>query len=353
MAEKFLFDELAILSEKVEKASGMPDELSERIQQMLRRLNRMAEMGGYAAEFDNISRYIDTVTSIPWAERTEDFLNLEEAKQVLDKNHYGMEDVKELILEYLATMKLLKDRGDEDAIAKSPVLLFVGLQGVGKTTLSSSIADALHRKFVRIAMGGIGSTLEIRGKGKGFPEAEPGQIVKSLVRTGVRNPVILLDEIDKSSGQEGLRSDIMAVLLEVLDPNQNIEFRDHYVDFPLNLSEVLFVCSANNLGTISTALLDRMQVIKMPSYTDAEKIVIAQSYLLPKVMARTGLRGGELEFDPNLWPSVVRPFGYDTGIRSLERTLESICRKTAKEIVQGTSEKVYITAQNLKHYLPK
>ena len=351
--EKFLFDELEILSEKVDKTTGLPEDLSHRVQQMLRRLNRMAKLGGYSAEFDNLSRYIEIITSFPWNNRTKDVLHLEEAKKILDKNHYGMEGVKERILEYLATMKLLIDRGDEDAIARAPILLFVGLQGVGKTTLAMSIAEALHRKFVRIAMGGIGSTLEIRGRSKAFPEAEPGQIIKAHIRTGVKNPVILLDEIDKSSGQEGLRSDIMAVLLEVLDPVQNTEFRDHYIDFPINLSEVLFVCSANNLGTISTALMDRMEVIKMPSYTDSEKIVIARDYLLHKVMERTGLREGELEFEPDLWPALVRPFGYDTGIRSLERTLESICRKTAKEIVEGKNQKVYINQDNLKHYLPK
>ncbi len=167
------------------------------------------------------------------------------------------------------------------------------------------------------------------------------------------NPVILLDEIEKASGEQGLRSDIMATLLEVLDPNQNIEFRDHYVDFPINLSNVLFVCSANNTGTISTALMDRMEIIKMPSYTDAEKIVIARDYLFPKIVQKSGLKPEEIQIDPNLWPGVVRPFGFDSGIRSLGRTLESICRKVAKEIVEGKSTEVLIDESNLKYYLPK
>ena len=201
-------------------------------------------------------------------------------------------------------------------------------------------------------MGGIGSPLELRGKSKAFPEAEPGQIIKALIKTGTRNPVILLDEIEKASGEAGLRNDIMAILLEILDPAQNVEFRDHYIDYPVNLSDVLFICSANNTGTITTALMDRMEVIKMPSYTDMEKQVIAKEYLMPKVMERSGLNPGELEIDPNLWPGIVRPFGYDSGIRSLGRTLESICRKVAKEIVEGKSKKVYLTAENLKHYLP-
>lgn len=350
--DQFLFEELSLLSQKLDKAVSLPDELRSRADYMLKRLNRMAQTGGYASEFDTLSRYIETLIDIPWNVRTEDRLDLDAAKEVLNKNHYGMEDVKQVMLEYLATMILMQKRG-QDSISKAPILLLVGLQGVGKTTLAYSIAEALNRKFMRIAMGAIGSVLEIRGKTKAFPEAEPGQIIKALIRSGVTNPVILLDEIDKASGQEGLRSDVMAVLLEILDPKQNIEFRDHYIDYPIDLSQVLFICSANNLGTISAALLDRMEVIKMPAYTDQEKIVIARDYILPKVLERSGLKEGELLIDPNLWPGVVRPFGFDTGIRSLERTLQAVCRKVAKEIVEGKSTTVTITADNLKYYLPK
>jgi ATP-dependent Lon protease len=351
--DQFLFEELSLLSQKLDQAVSLPEELRRRADYMLKRLNRMAQTGGYASEFDTLSRYIETLVDIPWTVRTEDRLDLEAAKAVLNKNHYGMEDVKQVMLEYLATMILMQQRGGQDSISKAPILLLVGLQGVGKTTLAYSIAEALNRKFMRIAMGAIGSVLEIRGKSKAFPEAEPGQIIKALMRSGVTNPVILLDEIDKASGQEGLRSDVMAVLLEILDPKQNIEFRDHYIDYPIDLSQVLFICSANNLGTISAALLDRMEVIKMPAYTDQEKIVIARDYILPKVLERSGLKAGELLIDPNLWPGVVRPFGFDTGIRSLERTLQAVCRKVAKEIVEGKSTAVTITADNLKYYLPK
>ncbi len=350
--EEFLFEELNLLSQKLDKALGLPGELRDRSQNMLKRLNRMAKTGGYASEFDTLSRYIDTVVSIPWDVKTADRLDLALAKEVLDKNHYGMDGIKEIMLEFLASMVLMEKRG-QNAIAKAPILLLVGLQGVGKTTLAYSVAEALNRKFMRIAMGAIGSVLEIRGKSKAFPEAEPGQIIKSLIRTGVSNPVILLDEIDKASGQEGLRNDIMAVLLEILDPKQNTDFRDHYIDYPIDLSQVLFICSANNLGTISAALLDRMEVIKMPSYTDLEKTVIARDYLLPKVLERSGLEPGEFAVDPGLWPAVVRPFGFDTGIRSLERTLQAMCRKVAKEIVEGKVTSVTITADNLKAYLPK
>ena len=350
--EEFLFEELNLLSQKLDKAVGLPGELRDRSQNMLKRLNRMAKTGGYASEFDTLSRYIDAVVSIPWDVKTTDRLDLALAKEVLDKNHYGMDGIKEIMLEFLASMVLMEKRG-QNAISKAPILLLVGLQGVGKTTLAYSVAEALNRKFMRIAMGAIGSVLEIRGKSKAFPEAEPGQIIKSLIRTGVSNPVILLDEIDKASGQEGLRNDIMAVLLEILDPKQNTDFRDHYIDYPIDLSQVLFICSANNLGTISAALLDRMEVIKMPSYTDLEKTVIARDYLLPKVLERSGLEPGEFSVDPGLWPAVVRPFGFDTGIRSLERTLQAMCRKVAKEIVEGKVTSVTITADNLKAYLPK
>lgn len=350
--QQFIFTELKTLNDKVSNTEGMPEDLKERLYQMIQRLERMANIGHYASEFDTLSRYIEIVVSVPWVKKTEDRLDLTETKRLLDKNHYGMEDVKERILEYLSTLILLKKRG-KDAIARSPVLLFVGLQGVGKTTLAISMAEALGREFVRIAMGGLGSTLELRGKSKAFPEAEPGQIIKALIKTGVKNPLILLDEIEKASGEAGLRSDIMAVLLEILDPNQNFSFRDQYVDYPTDLSDVLFVCSANNTGTITTALMDRMEVIKMPSYSDNEKIVIARDFILPKVREDAGLKEDELVIDPNLWPGIVRPFGFDSGIRSLGRTLSSICRKVAREIVEGKSEKVYITAENLKYYLPK
>lgn len=349
--EKFIFEELADLSRKLKEAQGLPEELTERAGKMLKRLNVMAKVGGYSAEFSNTARYIEVITSIPWGKKTKDVLDLQKAKEILDKSHYGLEGIKERVLEYLATMKLIRDRGG-NAISRSPILLFVGLQGIGKTTMARSISEALGRKFLRISMAALGSSLELRGRSKSIPESEPGQIIKALIRTGVANPVILLDEIEKASYQETLRSDIMATLLEILDPEQNTDFRDYYVDFPINLSDVLFICSANNTGGISTALMDRLEVIKMPSYTDKEKAVIAREYLMPQILEKSGLKPGELEIDPDLWPGVVRPFGYDSGIRSIGRTLESICRKVAKEIVEGKSKKVFINSENLRKYLP-
>ncbi|HAI63216.1 MAG: Lon protease [candidate division WWE3 bacterium GW2011_GWD2_42_11] len=348
----FLFEELKTLTAKVDETKGIPEDLADRLRQMIQRLDRMANLGHYATEYDTLARYIGIVTSIPWAAKTEDRLNLAVTKQVLDQHHYGLEYVKERILEYMSSLILLKQR-QKDALGRAPILLMVGLQGVGKTTLAISIAEAMQRKFVRIAMGGIGSTLEIRGRSKAFPESEPGLVIKALISSGVKNPVILLDEIEKASGEKGLQSDIMAVLLEILDPAQNVAFRDHYIDFPVDLSDVMFICSANNLGPLSTALLDRMEIIKMPSYSDTEKMIIARDYVFPKVIENSGLKPEEIVIDPNLWPGIIRPFGYDSGIRSLTRTLESMCRKVAKEIVEGKAEKVFINADNLKYYLPK
>ncbi|HBI35831.1 TPA: hypothetical protein DDY47_02780, partial [candidate division WWE3 bacterium] len=205
----FLFEELKTLTAKVDETKGIPEDLADRLRQMIQRLDRMANLGHYATEYDTLARYIGIVTSIPWAAKTEDRLNLAVTKQVLDQHHYGLEYVKERILEYMSSLILLKQR-QKDALGRAPILLMVGLQGVGKTTLAISIAEAMQRKFVRIAMGGIGSTLEIRGRSKAFPESEPGLVIKALISSGVKNPVILLDEIEKASGEKGLQSDIMA-----------------------------------------------------------------------------------------------------------------------------------------------
>jgi ATP-dependent Lon protease len=348
----FIFEELSDLQRKVDETKGIPDDLRERLEKMLRRLNTMAKLGTYSTQFDTISRYVEVVASIPWIKRTKDKLDLDGTEEMLNKTHHGMQYVKDRLLEYLSTMILIEKQGG-NAAAKSPILLLVGLQGVGKTTMAISIAKALERQFVRVAMGAIGSTSEIRGTSKTLPGSEPGQILKAMMKAGVRNPVILLDEVEKASGQQGLQSDVNAALLEILDPNQNPEFRDHYLDFPYDLSEVLFVCSANHTGPISTALMDRMEVIKMPSYSDAEKAVIARDYAFPQVLEKSGLTAEQFQIDPDLWPQVVRPFGYDSGIRSITRTLESIARKVAREIVEGRATSILINEENLKYYLPK
>jgi len=349
---EYLFDELNDLKTKIDGCKDLPEDLKSKALGILDRVNRMAKLGNYSSEFENLAKYVDVITKIPWNTYTEDKLDIKYAEEILERNHYGIKDVKERIIEYLSTMILLKKRGITDQ-GKSPVILFVGLQGIGKTTISISIAEALQRKFVRIPMGGLGSVQELRGVSRTNTDAEPGQIIKALINSGVRNPVILLDEIDKTSGSESLRFDFMAVLLEILDPNQNHSFRDQYVDYPFDLSDVVFVCSANYTNTIAAALMDRLEVIKMPSYTDIEKVEIGKKYLFPKILKTYGLTPEELVIEESLWINVVRPFGFDAGIRSLQRTLEGVTRKVAREIVEGKVTSVKLTEQNLKQYLPK
>ncbi len=348
----FVFEELNGIKNKIDLCSDLPEDLRDKALKILDRVNRIAKLGNYSSEFENLSKYVDVITQIPWNKYSEDSLDIKFAEEILEKNHYGIRDVKERIIEYLSTMILLKQRGATDQ-GKSPVILFVGLQGIGKTTISTSIAEALQRTFIRIPMGGLGSVQELRGVSRTVADAEPGQIIKSLIKAGVRNPVILLDEIDKTSGSESLRFDFMAVLLEILDPNQNHNFRDQYLDYPFDLSDVVFICSANYTNTIAAALIDRMEVIKMPSYTDIEKVEIGKKYLFPKILKNMGLKPEELTIDENLWINVVRPFGFDAGIRSLQRTLEGIARKVAREIVEGKTTSVKLSEQNLKQYLPK
>jgi ATP-dependent Lon protease len=241
----------------------------------------------------------------------------------------------------------------EGSSSHAPIICFVGLQGVGKTTMAKSIAQTLGREFVRISLGALGSVTQLRGKSRSQPDAEPGQIIKALTRVGTMNPVILLDEIDKVSGKEGLLNDVMAALLEILDPEQNSTFMDHYIDYPIDLSHVMFVCTANNLGTLSAALLDRLEVIRFTSYTDEEKIVIARKYLMPDVLEATGLSTQQLIMDEEVWPQVVRPLGFDAGIRQLERNLTSLARHAARKIVEQGVDKVHVTLDNVKEFMPE
>lgn len=344
--------EIDMLRKKMDE-SAAPDELKDQTKIMITRLERMARSGVYSREYDMINNYIDWVIRYPWNTYAEERLELNDVQKMLDDNHYGLQAVKERILQYLAVRKLLKDKKDFKAMEKSPVICMAGLQGIGKTTMAKSIAKALNRPFYRVSMGAIGSILEIRGRDKAVEGAEPGQIVKAMVRTGVRNPIILLDELDKAAGQQGLLADVMATMLEILDPEQNTTFRDHYLDYPIDLSQVMFIVSANKLGTFSAALMDRLEVIKMPSYTDEEKQVIARDYLLPRVRSTTGLMEDQLQFSPDIWPMILRPLGYDSGIRSLQRLIENMARQAALEIVTGKKTKIYISPENFKEYLPK
>jgi ATP-dependent Lon protease len=236
-------------------------------------------------------------------------------------------------------------------VSRSPILCFVGLAGTGKTTFAMSVAESLGRHFERIPFGGMADSRMLRGQSRYFPDAEPGLIIKRLAHAGVKNPVILLDELDRVT--ETSRSDIMGVLIELLDPEQNIAFTDHYIDYPFNLSSCLFVATANNTTAISTAVLDRLEIIQMPSYTDEEKMMIGKAYVFPKTRQLVGLKKEQLTITDDVWSSIIRPLGYDSGIRSLDRTISGICRKAAQIIVEGQAQSVTITNENVKKFLPQ
>lgn len=343
-------EQIKVLTQRVNK-SNIPDELKEKIVIRLDQLSKLTSSPTFLPEFDRISRYIDWVVAIPWGKTTEDVLNLERAKSVLDKNHFGLEEIKARILEYVSVMKLKQEKGEEQDVYRAPILCFVGLVGTGKTTIASSIAEAMGRKFARIPFGGMGDPLDLRGQSRMHAEAEPGKIIKALRDTQSMNPVILLDEIDRVTDRG--RASIMGVLVELLDPKQNNAFVDHYIDFPVDLSQVLFIATANNTTNISTAVLDRIEPISMPSYTDQEKITIGKEYILPRILKAAGVSQEALVIDDEVWAQVVRPLGYDAGIRTLERNIEGIVRKVARMLVEGQGQSFRITTQNAKEFLPK
>jgi ATP-dependent Lon protease len=343
-------EQINTLSERVKKAE-LPDKLKESILIRLEQLANLTESPTFLPEFDRINRYIEWVTSIPWNKRTKDNLDLEHAKKILDKNHYGLQEIKDRVLEYISVMKLKQEKGEREEFMRAPILCFVGLVGTGKTTIAESIAETLERKFARIPLGGMGDPLDLRGQSRMHAEAEPGKIIRALKSTQSKNPVILLDEIDRVT-DEG-RASIMGVLVELLDPRQNFEFVDHYMDYPVDLSEVLFIATANNTQTVSTAVLDRIEPLSMPSYTDEEKITIGKNYMLPRVMKEAGIPEGTLIIDDPVWPVIVRPLGFDAGIRTLERTIQGITRKVARLIVEGKGSSFKVTAENVKDFLPQ
>ncbi|MFZ2976147.1 MAG: AAA family ATPase, partial [Candidatus Moraniibacteriota bacterium] len=250
-------------------SSKLPDDLRLKADELLLRLTRMVDTGIYSVEYDRSAHYIQWLASLPWGIYTPDKLDIVAAAASMDKTHYGMKDPKDRILEYLSTIKLRMDQGGEK-IVRAPAIFLVGLVGTGKTTFAYSLAETLGRKFARIPFGGLGSARDLRGKSRLFTEAEPGAIVKAIKESGSMNPIILLDEIDRVGSDE--RADIMGVLVELLDPTQNSHFLDHYLDHPIDLSQVLFVATANNTTNVATAVLDRLELIQMPSYTDEEKI---------------------------------------------------------------------------------
>jgi ATP-dependent Lon protease len=330
--------EVEELREKLAKLEA-PESVKEKIEKEIERLEKIPTT---SAEGSVVRTYIDWLLDLPWQKVTEDDLSLQRAQKVLDEDHYGLEKVKERVLEYLAVQKMVKK-------LKGPILCLAGPPGVGKTSLARSIARALNRNFVRVSLGGVRDEAEIRGHRRTYVGAMPGRIIQGMKTAGTANPVFLLDEIDKMSMD--FRGDPSAALLEVLDPNQNNAFSDHYIEIPFDLSRVMFITTANAVHNIPRPLLDRMEVIYISGYTEMEKEQIAKSYLIPKQMKEHGLEPEQMQIQSGALLKLIRNYTREAGVRNLERTIATLCRKAAKQIVAGEKTKVVITTRNLEHYL--
>ncbi|MTH52945.1 endopeptidase La [Bacillus mangrovi] len=332
--------EISSLSDKIEDA-GMPEEIKAAA---LKELDRYEKVPSSSAESAVIRNYIDWLLALPWTASTEDRLDLRVAEKILNDDHHGLEKVKERVLEYLAVQKLTNS-------LKGPILCLAGPPGVGKTSLARSIAKSLNRNFVRISLGGVRDESEIRGHRRTYVGAMPGRIIQGMKKAGSVNPVFLLDEIDKMSSD--FRGDPSSALLEVLDPEQNHTFSDHYIEETYDLSNVMFVATANNLATIPGPLRDRMEIITIAGYTELEKIQIAKDHLLPKQLEAHGLKKANLQVKETALQNVVRYYTREAGVRGMERQLAAICRKAAKKIVSEEKKKIIITDKNLQEYLGK
>ncbi|WP_129598031.1 endopeptidase La [Anaerophilus nitritogenes] len=333
-----LYEEVDEYKEKIKKAK-LPSDVEKKVN---KELDRLFKLSPNSAEGGVIRTYVDWILDLPWAKQTKDTINIKKAKNILDEDHYGLKDVKERILEYLAIRQLAKEM-------KGPILCLVGPPGVGKTSIAKSIARSLNRKFVRMSLGGVRDEAEIRGHRRTYVGAIPGRIMSAMKEAESKNPVFLFDEIDKLSSD--FRGDPASALLEVLDPEQNKEFTDHYLEVHFDLSKVMFITTANSLGTIPRPLLDRMEVIEVSGYTEEEKLKISQRYLLPKQKKEHGLKENDLQISEQTIRDVINYYTRESGVRNLERKIATLCRKTAKRVVEEKVKIVRINTKTLVNYL--
>ncbi|HYL98245.1 MAG TPA: endopeptidase La [Blastocatellia bacterium] len=333
-----LAEEIAQYREKMAEAK-MPSEVEEEVERQIRKLERMHPD---AAEAATLRNYLDVMVSLPWSKSSEENLDLKRAQQILDEDHYGLEKVKERIIEALAVRKLKE-------VVKGPILCLVGPPGVGKTSLGRSIARALNRKFQRLSLGGLHDEAEIRGHRRTYIGAMPGRIVQSIQQAGTNNPLIMLDEIDKVGAD--FRGDPSSALLEVLDPEQNFSFRDNYLGAPFDLSHVMFMTTANVLETIHAALRDRMEVIHLAGYTEEEKIQIARRHIIPKQIEAHGISARDISVSPSALRAIILQYTHESGLRQFEREIAAICRKTARRVAEGGQGTTRVTVKNLHEFL--
>lgn len=330
--------EIAEYREKF-KALELPEEVAKKTEKELERLQKM-QSG--SAEGSVIRNYLDCIAELPWNKKTEDYIDLKKAKEILDKDHFGLEKVKDRILEYLAVKKMTKS-------LDGPILCLYGPPGVGKTSVAKSIAKAVNRNYVRLSLGGVKDEAEIRGHRRTYVGAMPGRIINAMKQAGSKNPLILLDEIDKMSSD--YKGDTASAMLEVLDAEQNFSFRDHFLEVPFDLSDVMFIMTANSLDTIPRPLLDRMEIITLSSYTGEEKLNIASKYLIPKQMEKHGLAKNSLTISQSVIKEIIDGYTREAGVRTLEREIATICRRSVREILEENVKKVVITHKNLENYL--